>query len=38
MSIPISYVEERQGKDWKRIRVNSAIDDFDDRAGLAQLG
>ena len=38
MSIPIGYVEERQGKDWKRIRVNIAIDDFDDRAGpLAQL-
>lgn len=38
MSIPISYVEERQGKDWKRIRLSIAVDDYDDPAGpLAQL-
>ena len=38
MSIPISYVEERQGKDWRRIRLSIAVDDYDDPAGpLAQL-
>lgn len=38
MSIPISYIEERQGEDWRRIRLSIAVDDFDDPPGpLTQL-
>ena len=38
MSIPISYVEQRQGTDWKRVRINIVVDDLDDPTGpMAQL-
>ncbi len=29
MAIPIAYVEQRAGKDWKRLRINLAVNDFD---------
>jgi hypothetical protein len=29
MAIPLSYVNDRQGGDWKRLRVNVAFSDFD---------
>ena len=29
MAIPISYIEQRSGKDWKRVRLNVAVNDFD---------
>lgn len=38
MAIPLSYLEDRQGRDWRRFRLNIAVDDFDEVAGpLAQL-
>ena len=38
MSIPISYVEQRQGTDWKRVRINIVVDNLDDPTGpMAQL-
>ena len=38
ISIPLNYIEERQGKDWDKIRINIAVDDYDEETGpLAQL-
>ena len=38
MAIPLSYVVELQGPDWRQIRINIAVDDFDEETGpLAQL-
>ena len=38
MAIPLSYFEERQGKRWRKFRLNIAVDDFDERTGpLTQL-
>ena len=37
IAVPVSYFEQRQGKDWQRLRLNIAIDDYDDKGGLAQL-
>ena len=38
VSIPLGYIEHRQGKDWRRLRLNIAVDDFDEETGpLAQL-
>lgn len=38
IAIPLSYFEERQGEDWRKFRLNIAIDDFDALTGpLAQL-
>ena len=38
VSVPLSYIEAQQGKDWDRIRINIAVDDFDETTGpLAQL-
>ncbi|MBT3345961.1 MAG: hypothetical protein HN712_15050 [Gemmatimonadetes bacterium] len=38
VSIPLSYIEEKQGVGWDRIRFNMAVDDYDDDSGpLAQL-
>ncbi len=28
-AIPVSYLEERQGGDWRRVRLNVAVSDFD---------
>ena len=30
LAVPVSYIEERQGKDWKSIRVNVGIDNTED--------
>ena len=38
IAIPNAYFQERQGKDWQRLRLNIAVDDFDSPGGpLAQL-
>ncbi len=38
VSIPLAYIEHRQGRDWRRLRLNIAVDDFDEETGpLAQL-
>ena len=38
VSIPLGYIEHRQGQDWRRVRINIAVDDFDEETGpLAQL-
>ncbi len=38
IAIPLSYFAERQGEDWQELRLNIAVDDFDEPAGpLAQL-
>ena len=38
VSIPLGYIEHRQGKDWRRVRINIAVDDYDEKTGpLAQL-
>ena len=38
VSVSLSYIEAQQGKDWDRIRINIAVDDFDETTGpLAQL-
>ena len=38
VSIPLGYIEHRQGQDWRRVRINIAVDDFDEKTGpLAQL-
>jgi len=38
IAIPQAYFAERQGEDWQALRLNVAIDDFDEEAGpLAQL-
>ena len=38
VAIPLRYVEHRQGKDWRRVRINIAVDDYDEETGpLAQL-
>lgn len=38
MAIPLSYLEERQGKNWERFRLRIAVGDYDEIAGpLAQL-
>jgi predicted phosphodiesterase len=30
LAVPLNYVEEMQGKDWRSIRVGAAVDDLDD--------
>ena len=38
VAVPIDLIAEHQGADWDRIRVNVAVDDFDDEDGpRAQL-
>lgn len=38
IAIPNAYFVERQGKDWQGLRLNIAVDDFDEETGpLAQL-
>ncbi|MFT5088431.1 MAG: hypothetical protein ACI906_002827 [Candidatus Latescibacterota bacterium] len=38
IAIPQAYFEQRQGEDWQALRLNIAVDDFDEEAGpLAQL-
>ncbi len=37
VAVPLSYVIERQGEDWDKIRVNVTIDDRDGDEGLCQL-
>ncbi|MBN1555140.1 MAG: metallophosphoesterase [Phycisphaerae bacterium] len=36
IAVPVSYLESKQGKDWKSFRLNVAVDDFDADGG-AQL-
>ncbi|MBN1943289.1 MAG: metallophosphoesterase [Phycisphaerae bacterium] len=33
IAVPISYIENLQGKDWKSFRLNVAVDDFDADGG-----
>jgi len=38
IAIPLSYLVERQGENWREFRLNIAVDDFDEATGpLAQL-
>ena len=37
VAVPLSYVVERQGEDWDKIRVNVTVDDRDGEDGLCQL-
>ncbi len=33
IAIPVSYLNQKQGGDWKQFRMNIAVDDFDEVAG-----
>ena len=37
VAIPIEYVEERQGKDWDKVRINVTVEDVDGLDTLCQL-
>ena len=38
IAIPLSYLDEKQGRKWEEFRLNIGVDDFDDAAGkLAQI-
>ena len=37
VALPLEYIEQRQGEDWDKIRINVTVEDMDGDDGLCQL-